>query len=80
MNGLFDLTGQLAIVTGGSKGLGREIATAFAEAGADIVIGSRTEDEILAAGDEIAEATAVPVGTVRSRIHRGRKMLRGMLE
>ena len=30
--------------------------------------------------DEIADATAVPVGTVRSRIHRGRKMLRGMLE
>ncbi len=30
--------------------------------------------------DEIADATDVPVGTVRSRIHRGRKMLRGMLE
>jgi RNA polymerase sigma-70 factor (ECF subfamily) len=29
--------------------------------------------------DEIAEATGVPVGTVRSRIHRGRKMLKGML-
>ena len=29
--------------------------------------------------DDIAEATGVPVGTVRSRIHRGRKMLRGML-
>lgn len=29
--------------------------------------------------DEIAGATEVPVGTVRSRIHRGRKMLRGML-
>ena len=29
--------------------------------------------------DEIAAATSVPVGTVRSRIHRGRKMLRGML-
>jgi len=30
--------------------------------------------------EEISEATGVPVGTVRSRIHRGRKMLRGMLE
>jgi RNA polymerase sigma-70 factor (ECF subfamily) len=29
--------------------------------------------------DEIAEATGVPVGTVRSRIHRGRKMLQGLL-
>jgi RNA polymerase sigma-70 factor (ECF subfamily) len=30
--------------------------------------------------EEIAAATGVPVGTVRSRIHRGRKMLKGMLE
>lgn len=30
--------------------------------------------------EEIAQAAAVPIGTVRSRIHRGRKMLRGMLE
>jgi len=30
--------------------------------------------------DEIAMAAAVPIGTVRSRIHRGRKMLRGILE
>ena len=29
---------------------------------------------------EISQAAAVPIGTVRSRIHRGRKMLRGMLE
>ncbi len=29
--------------------------------------------------DEIADATDIPVGTVRSRIHRGRKMLRGLL-
>ena len=29
--------------------------------------------------DEIAEATEIPVGTVRSRIHRGRKLLKGLL-
>jgi len=36
-------------------------------------------DVVGLAYDEIAEATDVPVGTVRSRIHRGRKLLRGML-
>src|SRR4030067_1028997 len=30
--------------------------------------------------EEIADAAAIPVGTVRSRIHRGRRMLRGLLE
>ncbi len=34
----YDLTGQLAIVTGGGGGIGRAIALAFAGAGADVVI------------------------------------------
>jgi NAD(P)-dependent dehydrogenase (short-subunit alcohol dehydrogenase family) len=37
----FLLTGKVALVTGGSRGLGREMARAFAEAGADVVIASR---------------------------------------
>ncbi|HSL74893.1 MAG TPA: glucose 1-dehydrogenase [Ilumatobacteraceae bacterium] len=41
---LFDLTGRVAIVTGGSRGLGREMALAFAERGADVVIASRKLD------------------------------------
>nr|WP_282599704.1 SDR family NAD(P)-dependent oxidoreductase [Priestia megaterium] len=38
---LFDLTGQTAIVTGGGTGLGRQMALALAEAGANVLVASR---------------------------------------
>jgi len=38
---LFNLKGKVALVTGGSKGLGKAMARGLAEAGADIVISSR---------------------------------------
>jgi NAD(P)-dependent dehydrogenase (short-subunit alcohol dehydrogenase family) len=41
MPGLFDLQGKVAVVTGGSRGLGREMVLAFAQHGADVVIASR---------------------------------------
>jgi gluconate 5-dehydrogenase len=53
---LFDLTGRVAIVTGGSKGLGFAIAAGFASAGANVLLASRTELEAQAAADEIAKA------------------------
>jgi gluconate 5-dehydrogenase len=49
MNKLFDLSGRAALITGGSRGLGLAMAQAFAEAGADVLISSRHEDELLGA-------------------------------
>jgi NAD(P)-dependent dehydrogenase (short-subunit alcohol dehydrogenase family) len=50
---LFDLTGKVAVVTGGSRGLGREMVLAFAERGADVVIASRKLDNCEAVADEV---------------------------
>jgi NAD(P)-dependent dehydrogenase (short-subunit alcohol dehydrogenase family) len=40
----FDLTGQVALVTGGSRGLGYQMVRAYAERGADVIIASRKLD------------------------------------
>jgi NAD(P)-dependent dehydrogenase (short-subunit alcohol dehydrogenase family) len=50
----FRLAGYCALVTGGSKGLGRSMAKALASAGADIILTSRHLNEAKAAADEIA--------------------------
>jgi NAD(P)-dependent dehydrogenase (short-subunit alcohol dehydrogenase family) len=52
---LFDLTDKVAIVTGGSRGLGREMVLAFAEHGANVVIASRKLDACAALADEVRE-------------------------
>jgi NAD(P)-dependent dehydrogenase (short-subunit alcohol dehydrogenase family) len=49
----FDLSGKVALVTGGSKGLGKAMARGLAEAGADVVISSRHEDELKTALKDI---------------------------
>jgi len=53
----FDLRGKRALVTGGAKGLGRAMAQALAEAGADVAIASRTLDACREAVEEITRAT-----------------------
>lgn len=57
INKIFDLTGKVALVTGGSKGLGLAMAKGLALAGADIVINSRNADELKTAMAEILKGT-----------------------
>lgn len=48
MSNLFNLTGKVAVVTGGSRGLGKDMARGLAEAGANVVIISRQKQEAFA--------------------------------
>lgn len=60
-----DLTGRVAVVTGGSAGLGLAIARAYAEAGAAVVLASRDSAACEAAANETAEATGAKALAVR---------------
>ncbi len=56
---MFDLHGKVAVVTGGSRGLGRMISFAYARHGATVVIASRKEKACVAVAEEITNATGV---------------------
>ncbi|ROO87450.1 NAD(P)-dependent dehydrogenase (short-subunit alcohol dehydrogenase family) [Actinocorallia herbida] len=66
---LFDLTGKVALVTGGSRGLGREMVLGFAHAGADVVIASRKLDNCKALAEEV-EALGVRALPVAAHVGR----------
>ncbi|MFJ8105775.1 SDR family NAD(P)-dependent oxidoreductase [Streptomyces sp. NPDC096132] len=67
---LFDLTGRVVLVTGGSRGLGRAMAFGAARCGADVVVASRKYEVCVAVSEEIEKETgraALPYG-----VHLGR--------
>jgi NAD(P)-dependent dehydrogenase (short-subunit alcohol dehydrogenase family) len=67
---LFDLTGKVAVVTGGSRGLGLQMASALAEAGAALAIAARKADELERAAAQLRASgyrvLAVPCDVSRS--------------
>src|SRR5262245_17121643 len=55
----FDLSGRVALVTGGTSGLGRAIAAGLARAGATVVVGSRDDGKV---ADTVAELASLGTG------------------
>ena len=70
MGKLFDLTGRVALVTGASRGLGRSIAVGLAEAGADLVITSRTISDVEAVAQGLT-STGRKVLPIQMEVTRG---------
>jgi NAD(P)-dependent dehydrogenase (short-subunit alcohol dehydrogenase family) len=63
MTDLFSISGKTALVTGGSRGIGKMIATGFVEAGAKVYVSSRKAeacDELAAELSRVGECIALP--------------------
>jgi gluconate 5-dehydrogenase len=60
MNGLFDLTGRRALVTGSSQGIGLALAQGLAEAGASVVLNGRDRAKLDAAASGLTGAATLP--------------------
>lgn len=63
-----DFTGRSVVVTGGARGIGRAVVSAFAEAGADVTIGDFRLDDAKATALEISESTGRRVVAVRADV------------
>ena len=54
----FDITGEVALVTGSSRGIGRAITERFADMGVDVVVSSRDQDAVDAVAEDINDSAA----------------------
>ena len=79
---LFDLTDKVAIVTGGSRGLGKEIATGLGEAGAKVAITARREPELTSTAQKLGSAgiECLPIVADVSEVEDVRRTLAQTLE
>jgi len=75
---LFDISGRLALVTGSSRGLGRELALALAGAGARVVLHGRDARALDDTADGIEAATGVRPGAVRFDVTNAEEVAAGI--
>ena len=68
----FRLDGKVALITGGARGLGRTMAIAFAEAGADVALSGRSRETCEATAKELADVTGRKVRAFSGGRHRRR--------
>lgn len=68
MSGLFDLTGRVAIVTGGALGIGAATARLLGQHGATVVIAARNEERLAAAAEAMSKELGRKVGWVRADV------------
>jgi NAD(P)-dependent dehydrogenase (short-subunit alcohol dehydrogenase family) len=67
---LFDLTGRVALVTGGGRGLGEQIANGLAEAGASVALASRNVDACAEVANELGERWGVRTAALKMDVSR----------
>jgi NAD(P)-dependent dehydrogenase (short-subunit alcohol dehydrogenase family) len=79
---LFSLKGKVAVVTGGSKGLGQGIALGLADAGADVVVASRTQAELDKVADQIRakDRRALAIATDTTNLDSIKKLAAKVME